>query len=357
MGGKMKIRSKFKEYQVVFENDLEFISELMTQENSQFVVDRKIYHLYSDFFVNVTPERIFLIDAEEDNKTIETALKICEVMTEIPAKRNAHLISFGGGITQDITGFVANVLYRGIRWTFVPTTLLAACDSCIGGKTSLNYKKYKNLLGTFYPPDDIYICPKFFQTLSQKDFESGMGEVIKFNIMAGEQGLDTIEKNINKLLLRDETEIRKCVEKSLEFKKCFIEKDEFDRGERIKLNFAHTFGHAIETTTRYEIPHGTAVAIGMIMANSISLKRGFLDEEFVTRCKEILLKVIHVGDAFEKISVKEFIDAMRKDKKQVDSRLTVVLLKENGNSLDIVHDVSEEEVKASLEKFQASYFG
>lgn len=353
----MKVRSKFKEYQVIFENDLKFISELVTKENSEFVVDRKIHDLYPNLFCGIEQDRLFLIDAEEDNKTIETALKICEVMTEIPAKRNAHLISFGGGITQDITGFVANVLYRGVRWTFVPTTLLAACDSCIGGKTSLNYKKYKNLLGTFYPPDDIYICPKFFQTLSQKDFESGMGEVIKFNIMTGEQGLDTIEKNINKLLLRDGVEIRKCVERSLEFKKSFIEEDEFDRGERIKLNFAHTFGHAIETTTQYEIPHGTAVAIGMIMANSISLKRGFLKEEFVTRCKEILLKVIHIDDTFEKISEKEFIDAMRKDKKQVDSRLTVVLLKENGDSLDVVHDVSEAEVKASLDSFQASYFG
>ena len=124
-------------------------------------------------------------------------------MTGLAAKRNIHLVSFGGGIIQDVTGFVANVLYRGIYWSFVPTTLLAACDSCIGGKTSLNYKHYKNLLGTFYPPDYIYICSKFFKSLSQKDFESGLGEVVKFNIMFGEKGLNKIEGKIDYLLQRD----------------------------------------------------------------------------------------------------------------------------------------------------------
>lgn len=206
-------------------------------------------------------------------------------MTEIPAKRNAHLISIGGGIIQDITGFVANVLYRGIFWTFIPTTLLASCDSCIGGKTSLNYKKYKNLLGTFYPPDEIFICPKFFKTLTDKDFKSGLGEVVKFNIMAGPNGLANIENNIEKLLLRDEDCLNEFVRSSLSFKKDFIEIDEFDRGERIKLNFAHTFGHAIETVTGYEIPHGTAVAIGMIMADYIAVKRGLLDADISKREK------------------------------------------------------------------------
>ena len=131
-------------------------------------------------------ERMFLLEALEENKTMDTVLAICAAMTSMPSKRNTRLVSVGGGVVQDITGFVANVLYRGIAWTFVPTTLLSACDSCIGGKTSLNYGRFKNLLGTFYPPDDIYICPAMFRTLDEHDFLSGLGEVVKFNVMVAD---------------------------------------------------------------------------------------------------------------------------------------------------------------------------
>lgn len=352
----MKIRSKFKDYRVIFEKNFNFIESLLEEEYSKIVLDKQVYEIYEDLFSTISAERLFLIDAKEENKTIETALKICEIMTEIPTKRNVHLISFGGGIVQDITGFVANVLYRGVRWTFIPTTLLAACDSCIGGKTSLNYKSFKNLLGTFYPPDIIHICPLFFKTLTQQDFESGMGEVIKFNIMAGKDGLEHIEKHIDKLLSDDVVEVTKCVEKSLNFKKKFIEIDEFDCGERIKLNFAHTFGHAIETATNYIIPHGTAVAIGMIMANSVSVKRGILDKEFEDRSRSVLLKVIHIDKTFLEVPMDKFIGAIRKDKKQIGNNLTAVLMEGYGDKLEILHDISEEEVGYALNDFKERYF-
>ena len=136
----MIIHSRFKDYTVAIEENLDFLKELSGIPNTEFVIDKKVYHLYEERLIQIPQERLILIDAIEENKIVDTALSICEKMTEIPAKRNAHLVSIGGGIVQDITGFVANILYRGIYWTFVPTTLLASCDSCIGGKTSLNYK-------------------------------------------------------------------------------------------------------------------------------------------------------------------------------------------------------------------------
>lgn len=351
----MIIHSRFKDYTVHVEKDLSFLDRLMQEDNAEFVIDRRVYELYQQHFQEIPGERLYLLEAREENKVVDTALDICEKMTEIPAKRNAHLISVGGGIVQDITGFVANILYRGIRWTFVPTTLLASCDSCIGGKTSLNYKKYKNLLGTFYPPDELHICPAFFQTLSQQDFESGLGEVVKFNIMAGAQGLKNIEDNIQDLLVRDEICLNRFVESSLAFKKDFIEIDEFDRGERIKLNFAHTFGHAIETVTQYLIPHGTAVAIGMIMANWISLQRGLLSEDTVRRSEVVLLKVIHIPMRLTDYPLDRFIAAIRKDKKQTNDQLTAVLMTDVAKDLKIVHDVQEDEVAQAVSYFQQLY--
>lgn len=348
----MIIQSRFKAYEIHMEKDFSFIAGLFVLSDSYFVMDRKVYHIYEEYLNGITENKLFLIDAVEENKTIETALEICEKMTHMSAKRNSHLISFGGGIIQDITGFVANILYRGIHWTFVPTTLLAACDSCIGGKTSLNYKKYKNLLGTFYPPDDIYICPAFFHTLDQRDFESGMGEVVKFNIMAGKQGIANIENKMAALLKKDDEELSECVINSLNFKKQFIEEDEFDHGVRIKLNFAHTFGHAIETTTSYEIPHGTAVAIGMIMANYISFKRELLDADFVKRCEKVLLQVIHVDSGLMEIPLDAFLGAMRKDKKQMGEQLTAVLMTKEEDNLRIIHNLQPEEVEDALRYFQ-----
>jgi len=344
----MNIKSKIRNYTLSIEDDFTFVPELLKSENSLIVIDKTIYEIYKmKLFSDIAQENLFIIEALEVNKTIETALEICEVMTSIPAKRNAHLISFGGGIIQDITGFAANILYRGIHWTFVPTTLLATCDSCIGGKTSLNYKKYKNLLGTFYPPDEILICSEFFNTLSERDFKSGLGEVVKFNIMTGNQGLVKIENNIDALLERNKEKLDEFVNQSILFKKDYIEKDEFDKGVRIHLNFAHTFAHAFETVSNYFIPHGTAVAIGMLVANRISLGRGLLEESIVIRIESVMKKIIDTDLLQTTLAIDNMIDAIRKDKKQTDSNLKCVLLSTN-MKLNVYNNLQKEEAEQAI---------
>lgn len=347
----MMIRSRFKDYEVSVHNDFSAAETAKADENTFIVIDRKVYDLYKErLFLDIPENRVAFIDAVEEKKTIETALHLCEIMTDIPAKRNMTLISFGGGIVQDITGFVANVLYRGIRWIFYPTTLLAACDSCIGGKTSLNYKHFKNLLGTFYPPDEIRICTPFFDTLSKRDYESGLGEVVKFNILFGEQGVVKIENSIDRLLARDKAALEEFVASSLNFKKRYIEEDEFDRGIRIHLNYAHTFGHAFETVSDYAIPHGTAVAMGAIVANRISEKRGWLDEAMTRRIEKVLCDIIHIEGLSEmSLSDKmpEMIKAVHKDKKQTGNSITAVLIN-NKMELEIVKDVTVSEIEDAV---------
>lgn len=349
----MIIHSHAKDYQVDLYEDFSFLEELFDVPNSFFVIDEKVYQLYQEQLFGKMEEKIkdrfYLIKAEEENKTIEMALAICEKISNLRAKRNSTLISIGGGIVQDITGFAANILYRGINWKFVPTTLLASCDSCIGGKTSLNYKEYKNIFGTFFAPDQIYICPAFFQTLSQRDFESGLGEVVKFNVMDGEEGMSLLEHNIDKLLLRDRELLGQFVLRSLLFKKRFIEEDEFDRGVRVQLNFAHTFGHAFETMSHYEIPHGTAVAMGTLAANYVSLQRGWMKAELAERIEALLLKIIHINPDCLNMDAGAMMEAMHKDKKQIGDSLTIVLLKEDNMELCIVHDATQEEVMAAIQ--------
>ena len=346
----LKIQSATKEYSIVTGHDFETIQSLTTLENAFFVIDSNVYELHNELFKAIPEDRLFLLKAVETGKTVQMALDICERIMTLPAKRNATLVSFGGGITQDITGFAANILYRGIHWIFVPTTLLAACDSCIGGKTSLNYKGYKNLLGTFYPPDEIYICTAFFNTLSRRDLLSGLGEIVKFNMVQDYQTLDHLEKSVQLLLSGDLQTMEQFVLSSLKFKRHFIEEDEFDHGERIKLNFAHTFGHAYEVVSNYEIPHGIAVSMGMVTANYISVKRGLLSQQLARRMEKVLWAVIE-DKAYQKpFDCEKIISAIRKDKKQTDQQITAVLLTENYD-LNIAHDLTADEVREAVSYF------
>ena len=344
----MLIKSSSKNYFVSISTSFGDFLDIEIDDSTFVVVDSVVYELYKTLFSKIPMNKMYVFVATEDNKVIDQALNICEKLTALNSKRNTHLISIGGGITQDVTGFVANVLYRGIKWTFYPTTLLAACDSCIGGKTSLNYKKYKNLLGTFYPPNNIVICTPFFKTLSQKDYLSGLGEIVKFGIMRGNDGLARIEKCIFDLLTRDDKELLKVVKDSLSFKKVFIEDDEFDKGSRIKLNFAHTFGHAFETVTNYAIPHGTAVAMGVIVANKISLNRKWISNDFAVRAENVLKQIIFIDKSLLNIPFSNLLSAIKKDKKQVDDNLTAVLYSEEKNDLKIVHDLSISEVQDAI---------
>lgn len=349
----MIIQSALKNYEVIIEKDSAFFSELAARKNAFFVVSRTVYRLYRHLFNNIDDEHLIILSSSEENKTIDTALSICNRISSMPSKRNTTLISIGGGIIQDISGFAASVIYRGIHWVFVPTTLLSACDSCIGGKTSLNYQKYKNLIGTFYPPDEIHIWSEMFQTLTEKDYMSGLGEVVKFNIMTGENGLADMEGHLDLLLKRDMNTVDRFVKKSLMYKKTFIETDEFDRGERVKLNFAHTFGHAIEVVSSYEIPHGTAVAIGMIMANHVSHERGLLPDDPVKRSEDVLLRIIDINPETLNRPMSDYLTAIRKDKKQIDQSLTAVLITEFGENsqLMVVHDVQTVEIERAVNYF------
>ncbi len=353
----MKIKSRFKDYTVEFVDSLEEWEILAEVADTFFVIDRKVYGLYQDKLPQLPQERLFLMEADENKKNMDTVLAICEEMTGMAAKRNTHLVSMGGGIVQDITGFVAANLYRGIRWTFYPTTLLASCDSCIGGKSSLNYKGFKNLLGSFYPPDVIRIYPQFFHTLSPIDYCSGLGEVVKFNVIAGEDGIERIEHDIDSILTHDYDKLQQYIDTSLMFKKKFIEEDEFDKGVRILLNFAHTFGHAFEVSSSYGIPHGSAVALGMVAANYVSVKRGFIAESYAKKieavCHKILTNIDMQSEWFDKEVI---ISAIRKDKKQTNKDITAVLIQKD-HSLGVYRDVTVEEVIESVDYISGIVLG
>lgn len=324
------IHSKIKDYTLSFSENFDFLEELSANAPRVVIIDENVLKYYKHILIkHFREDEIVKFQALEENKNVQAVLSLCDKVMSFSAKKNMTIISMGGGITQDVTGFLSSILYRGINWVFIPTTLLAQSDSCMGSKTSLNYETFKNLLGSFYPPNRVYIDVHFTKTLSDTDFYSGIGEIVKLHLMGGQDNINYIidkiqaiyrERNNYGLLLD-------LVKNSLAIKYSYIKDDEFDTGKRNLLNYGHCFGHALEVSSSYKIPHGTAVVIGMIFANVIAEKRGFLNESIVCDLQEkLLLDCIQCPLEKSYFDKEVILSAMKMDKKRVGEGLPLIIL-------------------------------
>ena len=252
---KLTIASRSHLYTVLDSSDLEIeFQKLRKDRNASFLVDAQVHKLYGNsLFRNIPKESIFTIEATEEAKSYEELPPAFLWLLESDFRRRNHLVVVGGGVLQDIGCFIASVLFRGVEWTLVPTTLLAQCDSCIGSKSSLNIASYKNQLGTFYPPHQILLDLNFLKSLPEIEILGGLGEAIKLHLIEGENAIAGLRKKLEPGLA-DSTTLQQIIWDSLRIKKRFIEEDELDRGVRNLLNYGHTFAHAYETATHYAIP-------------------------------------------------------------------------------------------------------
>lgn len=300
-----EVKSKFGNYNVEF-CSINTIN--IAKIGTHFIIDKTVVDYYNINFNNA-----IIINANESEKSYQAADSIIDNLVKMNMRRDSHLIAIGGGITQDITCWIASTFMRGIPWSFVPTTLLAQTDSCIGSKSSINFNQYKNLLGTFNPPRNVYIDNKFRNTLENRDIKSGLSELIKLMIINNCDKKE-IFKVASSRPVTDEH-----IAKALLIKKYFIETDEFDKGIRNLLNYGHCFGHAIESASNYDIPHGIAVAMGMDLANALTNK------EWYDKYHDILyILYAEFLDILNNIELDKVFEAMNKDKKNIGGKLSII---------------------------------
>ena len=310
-----EIQSHTGPYKVIFDNDL-LTSNKIETFGTHYIIDRNVFKLFSnDTLIALNRKEVVLIDATEETKSYKGIEPIITQLLGHSMKRDSILVAIGGGITQDITCFIATTFMRGIKWTFIPTTLLAQADSCIGSKSSINFDKYKNLLGSFTPPNEIYVCDKFLNSLEDKDFKSGVGEIVKL-LLINEELVGPTE------ITREN--ISTYVYKAMMVKKLYIEQDEFDKSIRNILNYGHCFGHGIESATNFAIPHGIAITIGMDIANLFALSEGLITEDRYNKMHEVLFPIYkdHMHIHFKADNV---FAAMTKDKKNTGSKINLIL--------------------------------
>lgn len=325
-----KVKSIIHEYGVQFIDVLQKTLEEEICEGDFIIIDNKVKSLYYETLEKIlnTYSHI-VIDANETQKSYQGIIPIIQHLIENGFRKNHRLVSIGGGITQDVTAFISSIMYRGVNWIFFPTTLLAQGDSCIGSKTSINFGNFKNQIGGFYPPNNIFIYPEFIDTLPEAELRSGIGEMLHYFIVSGKDDFNMFKENYQNAYT-DKEVLAKIISRSLEIKKSYIEIDEFDQNERQVFNYGHSFGHAIESLTEYKIPHGIAVSYGMDMSNFISVKMGLIPQEVRDEIREVT-RNIWTGFNIDDISLDNFKKALGKDKKNVGNKLGLILNKGYGN--------------------------
>jgi 3-dehydroquinate synthase len=346
----MTIHSTLRDYPVEWDDTPQFVARLQESPQRLIVVDENVWKCHAQGCLkDLDRGTVEVFPVSEDRKNLAGVEALYDLLIRRAAKRNLALVSIGGGILQDLTGFAASTLYRGIPWIFVPTTLLAQADSCIGSKTSLNYKGFKNLLGTFYPPKAIYLHPPFVLTLTEADYASGLGEVIKLHLMGGAARTRELAALLPRLKGRDLPALATAIRNSLQIKYSYFAGDEFDTGRRNLLNFGHCFGHALEATSAFRIPHGQAVVLGMLLANEVAGRRGLLSNQAKAGlARDLLVPGLAVRPRPAEWDAAAVIEALGKDKKRTGAGLALVMMKDDFDLIK-VDDLAPDEVRSALD--------
>lgn len=276
--------------------------------------------------------KVDLIDfpCGETSKNIQTCLHLVESLMTLGADRHSALIALGGGVVGDMAGFIASIYMRGIPFFQIPTTLMAQVDSSIGGKTGIDLPAGKNLLGTFYQPQAVFIDLAFLQTLTDRDYTNGLSEIIKYGIIEDPELLCSLEEGAEAVKRRDFGLLERIIIRSCLIKKRIVEMDEKEGGLRRILNFGHTIGHAVEAESGYAFSHGEAVAIGMACAAFLSVKRNYLALKEMERIESLIRAFGLPHRIPQSMGTKAIISRMTTDKKKKGNIVPFVLLKKLG---------------------------
>lgn len=289
------------------------------------ITDTNVSKFHQDKFPDVP---VITIGLTEKIKTQQTVDLIIKKLLELGADRHFYLVGIGGGIVCDITGYTASIYMRGIRFGYVPTSLLAQIDASIGGKTGVNFENYKNIVGVFNQPDFVLCDFEILKTLPKEEIKNGLIEAIKHGIISSPELFEFIENNSSKILDLDRESIHKIVLESIQIKSEVVTLDEFEKDERKKLNLGHSFGHAIESLA--QISHGAAVAIGLVHAAELSTQLNYCSSEIPSRITK-LIQALEMQYKTQ-LHIKELLNNMQKDKKRNQDKIDYVFIQKIGKT-------------------------
>ncbi|MBO8130062.1 MAG: 3-dehydroquinate synthase [Candidatus Marinimicrobia bacterium] len=338
---KVNVKTKAKTSLLLVGESIRNLKEYIP-EDTILIVDANVYNIYKDIIDKNIGKEVILFEPKEDNKSINGIIPIYHDLLEKGIDRSWFIVGIGGGITTDVVGFVASTYMRGLKFGFVSTTLLGQVDASVGGKNGVNFRGYKNIVGTINQPEFVICDIEMLNTLPREELINGFAEIIKYALIADRDLFDYLRLNCEKAKNLNQDVISHIVERCVRIKADIVSRDEKESYERRKLNFGHTIGHALERITG--ISHGKAISIGMKIETEISeLLLGF--------SKGDTFEVIEMIKKFDLPVEAEFdidliIDNIKKDKKKETDFINLVLLEEIGRSK--IKKISFHELKRVL---------
>ena len=336
------IKLKNNPYKIIFSDNyidlLNSFKKYLPQRKVFFVSDTNVSKIYLKEILSVLKKENFIVEsfvfkAGEQSKNINTLINMYNYALKLGIDRKFTVVALGGGVVGDVSGLFASTYMRGLDFIQIPTSLLAMVDSSIGGKTGIDLEKGKNIVGTFYQPKFVYVNSKFLETLKPEHIKNGMAEVIKYAITFSSKFFNELNLILNKSIINKQ-DFDKIIYESCKFKAKIVEEDEKEKkGVRELLNFGHTFGHALETITKYKkFLHGEAVVIGMLFVCELAYKIKFCNEITKNKIHEIIVNAGFDDKIKLKVDANALLDIMKKDKKSVSKKIRFVLAKTIGKA-------------------------
>ena len=328
------------ESRILLGESLTQLEKYLAGRTCVIVTDEQVEQFYRPLFPG---NNVIVVGTGERIKTLETVTTLYDKFLEFELDRSAIVVAIGGGLVCDLAGFAASTYLRGIAFGFVPTTLLAQVDASVGGKNGVNFRGYKNMIGTFNQPEFVLADFNLLQTLAPRQLGCGFAEAIKHGAIADRGLFAFMEENAERIKRLEPAGLERIVNDSILIKAAIVNQDEKETGERRKLNFGHTFGHALEKTLG--LPHGEAISIGMVAAARLSTQLAGLAEAEAERLRKLLAQFdLPVNIHADREQLK---DALRKDKKRYGERVKFVLLTEIGAA--VIKDVSLQELEGVID--------
>ena len=328
---KLEINSVNGNYFATFHPNIEDLIEVVIGHEDVYVlIDLEISKLYPKLMSALPNDKYFIVVSNEVNKSLSKVAEISEWLMDSGATKTTHLVGIGGGVVQDLSTFVSHIYYRGIDWTFLPTTLLSQADSCVGSKCALNLNGHKNQLGVVHTPKSVDIFTGFLETLPHSEIQSGFGEIAKLAVTGQNQFLTNF-----KAYLRDYgisiNHLEEIIYSSLKAKKFVIDQDEYESDLRRVLNYGHSFGHALESLTDNLIVHGDAVVIGMDIINFIGRRREITDNDFYLEMKELFEESFSHIRIEKQFDSNRWVQELKHDKKMRNGKMNFAIPVRNGD--------------------------
>jgi 3-dehydroquinate synthase len=317
-------RFSSKEVKYYFDADFSYLEKLTDKENTVIITDENLSGLHSRKLIGW---KKIIVKAGEGSKTQTTVDSIIGQLIQLDADRKTFLVGLGGGVITDLTGYTASIYMRGLRFAFIPTSLLSMVDAAIGGKNGIDVGVYKNLVGLIKQPDFLLYDLSFLKTLPKDEWVNGFAEIIKHAAIKDNRLFGELEKNKISFYQKNKTALSKLIRRNVMIKTGIVQRDEFETGERRLLNFGHTLGHAIENF--YELSHGQSVAIGMVAASLLSEQ--FSQFKDTARIVDTLHK--YGLPSTTEINAKKVFDVLKMDKKKERKTMNYILLRKIGQGI------------------------